>query len=603
MSASHLSVYGFRRALIAGIQRVTAQRDEIDRINVFPVADHDTGTNLAFTLGAVLQGLRLPRFTGAREVLRCVAVEASDGARGNAGAILSHFFQGAAEALPPDGPLTLAALARAALGGSARARTAVAEPREGTILSVMKVFAEEMQAQAEAGGSDNRAGFLRALERTREALRQTQYQIKALRSAGVVDAGARGFVELLEGMADFIERGRGVVRDEWPRELAAAGVDSFAGCAGGGGRRHFAQCVVNASAVDRTALKAALRALPLAQAVMAGSRDRVRLYAHLDDPAPFFATAARFGVVSRAETEDTLASSPAAAARRRQVAIVTDSGADLPAEAVERLNLHLVPQRVSVGGRDFVDGVTISAGEFYEAMRNGPVLPRTSQPPPGDFRRMFEFLLSQHGRVIDVSLTRSLSGTLQSAASAAARTDPERVTVFDSHQVAAGQGLLAIWAAEAAQAGLGVTRILEGLAQMRERTTVFAVVRDIRYAVRGGRVPRAALPLTRLLRVSLLLRSRPGGRLGLMGGLWGRDHLPERFARKIARQLDPARRYRLMVGHCDCAGDAERMKGALLASGRGIDRLWLVETGVAIGAHAGPGSLVLGVQDYEPPSP
>ncbi len=603
MSAQHLPTQGLRQALIAGIQRMVAQRDEINRINVFPVPDGDTGTNLAFTLGAVLQGLRTTRFASADEIFRCAAVEASDGARGNSGAILAHFFQGVAETLPPGRPLTLAVMAHAAFGGSARARAAVTEPREGTILSVMRAFAEEMQTQADAGGSDLRVGFQRALERTREALRRTPEQLKVLRSAGVVDAGARGFVELLEGMADYIARGRGVVREELPQELATAGVDAFDGSTSAAGHRYFAHCVVSASVVDRAALKAALCVLPLSHAVLAGLRDQVRLYAHLDDPAPFFATAARFGVVSQAETEDTLAPSPAAEARRCQVAIVTDSGADLPVETVERLNLHLVPQRVSIGGRDFVDGVTISGSEFYEAMRTGPVLPRTSQPPPGDFRRMFEFLLSQHERVIDVSVARKLSGTFQSAASAAGRADPQRVSVFDSEQAATGQGLLAIWAAEAALAGLDTPKILAGLERMRARTLLFGVIRDIRYAVRGGRVPRVALPLTRLLRVSLMLRSRPGGRLGLAGGLWGRDNLPERFARKIARQLDPARRYRLMVGHCDCAGDAERMKRALLASVRGIDRIWLVETGVAIGAHAGPGSLVLGVQDYEPPLP
>ena len=175
--------------------------------------------------------------------------------------------------------------------------------------------------------------------------------------------------------------------------------------------------------------------------------------------------------------------------------------------------------------------------------------------------------------------------------------------MFDSGHVAAALGLLAIWAAEAAQAGLDAPRILEGLARMRPRTALYAVARDIRYGVRGGRAPRVALPLTRLLRLSLMFRSRADGRIGLMGGLWGRDHLPERFARKIARRLDPARRYRLIVGHCDCAGDAERVQAVLLASVRGIDRSWLVETGVAIGTHAGPGALVIGVQDYEPPLP
>ncbi|MGA2446960.1 MAG: DegV family protein [Opitutaceae bacterium] len=601
MSTQHLSVYGLRRALIAGIQRVVARREEINRINVFPVADRDTGTNLAFTLGAVLQGVRASRFASAGEVLRRAAAEAVDSARGNSGAILAHFFQGVAEVPEPGRPLTSEVLARAAARGSARARAAMAEPLEGTILSVIQAFADEMQAQAGAGARDIRACFGPALERAREALRRTPDQLKVLRSAGVVDAGALGFVDLLEGIADYLERGRGVLNDELPEEFSLAGVDALPGSADDAGHRYCAQCVVSARVVDRRALKAALLALPLSRLVIAGSRGEVRLHAHLADPAQLFATAARFGTVSREKSDDTLAPSPAAS--RQPVAIVTDSGADIPAEALDRLNIHVVPVRVSIGGRDFVDGVSISLRELYDAMRTSPVSPRTSQPPPGDFRRMFEFLVAHHERVIHVSIARALSGTVQSAEGAAARTDADRISVFDSGHAAAAEGLMAIWAAEAAQAGLDAPRILEGLARMRPRTAFYAVARDIRYGVRGGRAPRLALPLTRLLRLSLLFRSRADGRIGLMGGLWGRDHLPERFARKIARRLDPARRYRLIVGHCDCAGDAERVQAVLLASVRGIDRSWVVETGVAIGTHAGPGTLVIGVQDYEPPLP
>jgi len=601
MSAQHLSVYGTRRALIVGIRRVIAQREEINRINVFPIADRDTGTNLAFTLGAVLQGLREPRFATAGDVLRRAAEEAIDGARGNSGAILAYFFQGVAEVLEPGLQPTPAVLARAAVCGSSRARKAITEPREGTILSVIQAFADEMQTQAGTGTQDIRACFRCALVRARDALRRTPDQLKVLRSAGVVDAGALGFVCLLEGVVEYIERGRGVWNDDLPEEFSVAGVDAPKGSAEDASHRCCCQCVVNAAVVDRRALKAALLALPLSRLVIAGSRGRVCLHAHIDDPARFFTTAARFGAVSREQSDDMLA--PSQAGRQPPVAIVTDSGADLPAEALERLNIHVVPQRISIGGRDFVDGVSISSREFYHEMRTNPVSPRTSQPPPGDFRRMFEFLLFHHKRVIDVSLGRALSGTFQSAAAAAARTDADRISVFDTSHVAGAQGLLAIWAAEAAEAGLGAARILDGLARMRSQTAIYAVARDIRYAVRGGRAPRIALPLTRLLRLSLLFRNRVDGRFTPMGGLWGRNNLPERFACAIARRLNPARRYRLIVGHCDCAGDAERVQAVLLARVRDIDRIWLVETGVAIGTHAGPGTLVIGVQDYEPPLP
>lgn len=577
-----------------------AQRDEIDRINVFPVADHDAGTNLAFTLGAVLQGLRQPGPASAGDVLRCAATEALDGARGNSGAILAHFFQGLAELPAPGRRLTSGDIAQAVRLGAGRARTAMAEPVEGTILSVIQAFADELQAQVGAGAQDIPVCFQHALRRAREALRQTTSQIKVLRSAGVVDAGGRGFVELLEGIGGLIEHGGGLI-GEPSEEFTVAGVETFPDGVDEAGHRHSAQCVVSAEAVDRGALRAALRSLPLSHLVLAGSREQVRLHAHLADPAELFAVAARFGRVTRTTVDDLRTPSPAAQARRRQVAIVTDSGADVPAEAVARLDIHLVPQRLSIGGRDFVDGVSISRREFYHQMRTSPRPPRTSQPSPGDFRRMFEFLLSHHEHVIDVSLGRALSGTLQSAAGAATRTAADRISVFDTGQVAASQGLLVIWAAEAAEAGLTAPRILAGLERMRARTAIYAVIRDISHGVRGGRVPRLALPLTRLLAFSLMVRDRPSGRLGLMGGVWGRTRLPERFARRVVRQLRPGRRYRLIVGHGDCAADAERVAAVLRASGREIDRLWVVETGVAVGAHAGPDCLVVGVQDYEPP--
>jgi hypothetical protein len=602
ISVQRLSGYGLRRALIAGIQRVIARRDEINRINVFPVPDGDTGTNLAFTLGAVLSAVRAPRLASAGEVLRRVAAEAIDGARGNSGAILAQFFQGVSEALGPSKRLTPDALARAVSRGSSLAREAMAEPREGTILSVIQAFAISLREQADCG-RDFRTGFRNALTVAREALRHTPDQLAALRNAGVVDAGALGFVDLLEGIDEFIETGRGAQAGELPDEFATAGVDAASGPEYTEGHRYCTECVVSGDGVDRGALKAALLSLPISSLVIAGTREKVRIHAHLDEPTALFETAARYGTVSREKADDMRAQSKSAHTRREQVAIVADSGADIPAEAMDRLNIHLVPVRLSIGGRDFLDRVSISPREFYNEIRTSPVPPRTSQPPPGDFRRLFEFLLSHHERVLDVSLARSLSGTMQSAESAASRTDARRVTVFDSCNGSAGQGLLAIWAAEAAQAGLDAEAIAAGLARMRPRSTLYAVVRDIRYGIRGGRAPKLAGPLTRLLRFSPVIRSKADGRLGMAGAVWGREDLPEKFARNVARRLDPSRQWRLIIGHCDCAEDAERVHATLLRMVRNIDRAWIMEAGVAIGAHAGPGSLVIGVQDYEPPKP
>ncbi len=597
MNLERLSVHGVRWALRAGIGRVVAHRDELDRINVFPLPDRDTGTNLSSMLGAVLPLLQRRPPADVAGLFREVATEAADSARGNAGSILAHYLHGVAAALPAGSPVTLPVLARGLAAGVTEARLTLTDPQEGTILTVMQVFADAMQAQVAGGEVRLVPAFRHALTVTQVALHRTRDQIKALQAAGVVDAGARGFVAILEGINDLVERGRQTVSAAPDLLPPIPAVEVMVGTGAVGPDRFRVACTVRAPVVDRIGLRAALRELGAPRILLAGSRSQVRLQAEVEAPLAFFATVARFGELVGQETE----ALAGGVSRRTEVAIVTDSGADMPADEVERLCIHVVPQRLSLDGREHVDGVTITPPEFYAAMRQHGAVPRTSQPPPGDFRRMFGALLTRHEQVVEVSLSRQLSGTMQSAINAAVRSDPHRVQVFDSGQVAAGQGLMVIWAAEAARAGMTAPRLLDALDGMRERTWVYAIVRDIAYGVRGGRIPKAALPVTRLLRLCLILCSKRG-RLGFHGVLWGWGNLPERFARRVARTMDPQRRYRVIIGHGDCVADAARVQRAIEAAGKMLDRVWVVETGVAIGAHAGPGSLVITVQEYEPPS-
>ena len=102
------------------------------------------------------------------------------------------------------------------------------------------------------------------------------------------------------------------------------------------------------------------------------------------------------------------------------------------------------------------------------------------------------------------------------------------------------------------------------------------------------------------LRVLPVVRGKSNGKLGVGGAIWGRERVAERFAAMVARRLDPSRRWRLMVGHCDCAEDGVRLRDALRERIPHVERDWLLEAGVAIGSHAGPGSLVVGAQEALP---
>lgn len=581
-----------KRGLLAGIRRVLARRDAINRINVFPVADGDTGSNLAFTLSAVEQALRPLRLRSAGRLLERAGDEAIDGARGNSGAILAQFLQGLGERLAERPRLDLAALAQAAAHAAAQARGAVAQPREGTMLSVMTAFADALREASASAATDLRQGWRRAVAAAQTALARTPQQLAVLRKAGVVDAGAQGFVDLLEGIDDFLERGRAGLEQGQDYRGGEAGVIAAAGH-DEAGHRWCTECVLSAEAIEREPVRAAIAALDHSSLVLAGTRQKLRIHVHLDQPQALFERLAAFGRVSGCKADDMQAQQRTAQARTR-VAVVADSAADLPDAALETLPLHLVPVRLNFGAQDYLDKVSLSPSEFFHELRTNPVLPRTSQPPPGDFRRLFEFLLSHHDEVVYVGLSRAVSGTLQAGASAASRCAAGRVHVVDTRTASCGQGLLALRAAELAQQGRSAADIVAELNSLIARTQVVAYVRDLSHVVRGGRLPRWTLPITRWLRLAPIAAVGKDGRLHVASALRLGQGVPQRFARWIAKRVGSGGRWRVLIGHCDNAAEAQALQQELQQRLR-TEAVQIVPVGAAISVHAGPGAIVVGL--------
>lgn len=594
VGSSRLTAAALRRALIAGARRVIAARDELNRINVFPVPDGDTGSNLASTLGCVLQGALAQRSRHAGELLARVGSHAIDGARGNSGAIMAQFLAGMADRLRDHAAVDAHALARAARGGAESARAALAQPVEGTILSVIAAFAEALEEAVARQRQDLRQAYAQALQRARMALAQTPRQLLALQKAGVVDAGARGFVDWLEGIAEYASTGPYL-----PWRVAAAPVLSGAGSAPSHVHedidpqyRYCTECLVLGEAIDPAALRQALLVERIDSLVVAGNRTRVRVHGHTGVPQRLFDICARYGQVDAMKADDMLLQQRSAESPQ-QVAVVTDSAADLPPALVDAFGIHVVPVRVSLDGRDYLDRLGLTAAEFYRRMEGAAQLPLTSQPPPGDFRRVFEHVLAYQPAGVYVGLSRPLSGTLQSAETAA-RGRARPMHCVDSGQVSAGQALLAWRAGELAAAGASAEVIVAALEALRPQVHTWAMARDIRHAVRGGRIPRWAGPLVRWSGLTPVARVNAAGRLQVAGGLLARRRAPEAFARYVARRVPTGLRWRLIVGHADAHADGERLLLALQQR-LAIEVAHLVEVGPAVGAHAGPGTLVVGL--------
>ena len=191
----------FQRMVVHAAASINAQKQSINELNVFPVPDGDTGTNMSLTIGtAAAEAKKKPATT----VAQAAATNASAllrGARGNSGVILSLLFRGVAKALKDHDTADGVALAAALHEGVSAAYKAVMKPAEGTILTVSRLAAK---AAAEAAQEQNSAEHVleAAIAHGQEALAETINQNPVLKKAGVVDAGGKGFLIILQGMLD-----------------------------------------------------------------------------------------------------------------------------------------------------------------------------------------------------------------------------------------------------------------------------------------------------------------------------------------------------------------------------------------------------------------
>ena len=195
-----------RDAIISAANNLTNNRKPVDDLNVFPVPDGDTGTNMSMTLANAVRELERLEGQSAGKVAAANASALLRGARGNSGVITSLLFRGFAKGIGDEENVTAENLAKAFELGVEAAYKAVMKPTEGTILTVARV-ASEYARKACDGGKDALGVFADAIEGAKLALAQTPELLPTLKKAGVVDAGGQGFVIILEGMMSVFRDG------------------------------------------------------------------------------------------------------------------------------------------------------------------------------------------------------------------------------------------------------------------------------------------------------------------------------------------------------------------------------------------------------------
>lgn len=570
-----------RRSLLAAADWVAAGRDELNRLNVYPVPDGDTGTNMCLTLRAVAQALRGLGDASLPDVTAAMASASVRGARGNSGMMLSQFLLGFQEGLGQRLRASARHLAAAVRRGFDRLYGSLDEPVEGTILTVAREAAEEAdRAQDER---DIRVFMGRLVRRADEALQRTPDLLAVLKSAGVVDAGAMGFVRFLEGVKRLIEEGH---QAEGAAERLAPNVAAQTEVAGD---RDYQFCTeVMVRGTNRPAAADARRALRAlgGSIVVLDAQDVLKVHVHTDTPQAVFDLAAAWGTVEFTKADDMRAQHAALQAVRR-VAFVADTACDLSDTTVFAHRIGLVPTQVVVDDRVYLDRLELGPDEFFARLRAGADA-TTSQPTPQAFTDAFADATREAESVVAVVLSAALSGTFANAETAA-RAFHGRVHVVNSRSASLGEGLLVLRGVELAAAGWEGEAIARELARVRGQSGGWFTVATFERLVRSGRVSRARAWLGTRLNLKPVLAVSSEGRIEPVARVRGAEQARRRILGLLDRALAGRREVRLGIAHGDIPAFAEELRTELVKRYHPKECLVSAVTPV-VAAHTGVGA-------------
>jgi DegV family protein with EDD domain len=271
-------------------------------------------------------------------------------------------------------------------------------------------------------------------------------------------------------------------------------------------------------------------------------------------------------------------------------AIVLDSTADFPDAQQQHANWRVVPLYVNFGTESYRDGVDLTAREFYERLRTSPDLPTTSQPTPADFLAVYEELAERYERILSLHIAANLSGTFQSAGTAASMLDGDRVRTLDSESASVGISMLALALQRRLDRGTTDEEIDAVVSRYIAEHGLLFTVDTLEFLARGGRIGRAKAFAGQLMNVKPILSISDGEVLPVKRVRGNRKAFQE-FVDALRLQTEDTPDLHVGIAHADAPErmtELEKMVRDLRPNAQ-IE----LETslGAVIGAHAGPGTV------------
>lgn len=598
----------FKKMIVESATLLCEHQGYLNSINVFPVSDGDTGSNLVHTMMGIKNSLEVFPHNSFKAVGTEVVRACLLNSRGNIGLILSEYFKGFVAEIGDSQAVNGEEFVRAFAHGSKSAWQALRNPQNGTVLDVFDAVAEG----AEIALKDTR-DIKQILNKTQkhasEALHKTRFIQPQMKKFGVVDAGGAGFLLIINGFILGIDQSSVIPSDYLVSVPMGVLQDELL-------FRYCAEAVLFKSEFSKEELIQKMEGLGDSLQI-ATCGDLLKLHIHTNDPELVEQICQDIGDLKNWKIDDMRdnqnryhtallisknISDPSALtvsgkAAANKIAVVTDSSSDLPDDWLLRYPIFVVDIPVSLSGDTNDLAKILTLKEFYHKMKTKrDFIPLTSQPNVEQFVNAYKEALEVADVVFCLTISSGLSGAYRNAVQAKVEVGSDRIFVFDSHTISYGLAILINLIFDLHSGGQCSQDVLNELYDLRDRMEHFFMVDNTKYLARGGRLNRIKPFLGQLLHVNPLLQLKEGSIIETRQKIYFSK--PEMQVRLLAEQLQKAKEERelthIHIVHSDAEEKAFRLKEYLIKKLNVQERLIHTdEFGAVIGSHIGPGAIAL----------
>ena len=489
MDISKLDSEKLYYSFVSGAQEVIKNKNSLNEINVFPVADGDTGSNLSSTMHAIILEAKISG--SVKETMNSIADAALTGARGNSGIIIAQYINGIFLSLMDEETITIPSFAETVKNAVPYAYQAISDPVEGTIITVIREWADAVYSHKDLSANFSEL-FSKSLIAANKSLEATTSRLKVLQDSKVVDSGAKGVVYFLQGFATFLRTGKVdlEVSDE-PEDLSFN--EELIHSQGEIHHRYCTEALLSGDSIDLEALKAEL-ALYGDSLIVAGNNHKARIHIHANAPEQVFQVLSKKGIILQQKADDMVRQNESAFDRKYDTALITDSIADIPQAMLDHYQVHMLPLNLNFDNTSYLDKVTMTPELFYPLLEEAIEYPKSSQPNPIVVEKYLETVLSHYDKVIILTVAKEQSGTNSVFQNAVSKKlhQGKKIAVIDSKRNSGAEGLLVMKAAEMIAAETPFDEIVGAIERLRDRTNIFVSVNNLKYMVRSGRLSKVS---------------------------------------------------------------------------------------------------------------